>query len=31
VAGRHSFNQDGDGVKDIYVFVVKGGKWVRIE
>jgi len=31
VAGRHSFNQDGDGMKDIYVFVVKGGKWVRIE
>jgi len=31
VAGRHSFNQDGDGVKDIYVFVVKGSKWVRIE
>ena len=30
-AGRHSFNQDGDGVKDIYVFMVKGGKWVRIE
>jgi len=31
VAGRIGFNADGDGVKDIYVFMVKGGKWVKVE
>jgi branched-chain amino acid transport system substrate-binding protein len=31
VAGKLGFNDEGDGVKDIYVFMVKGGKWTKIE
>lgn len=31
VGGQMSFNKDGDAVKNIYVLMVKGGKWVRIE
>jgi branched-chain amino acid transport system substrate-binding protein len=31
VSGKFGFNEDGDGVKDIYVFMVKGGKWVKVE
>jgi branched-chain amino acid transport system substrate-binding protein len=30
VAGKLGFNEDGDGVKDIYVFMVKGGKWTKL-
>jgi branched-chain amino acid transport system substrate-binding protein len=31
LAGRFGFNKDGDGVKDIYVMMVKGGRWVQVE
>ena len=31
LAGRFGFNKDGDGVKDIYVMMVKGGKWVQVD
>jgi branched-chain amino acid transport system substrate-binding protein len=31
VMGRSGFNADGDGVKDVYVFMVKDGKWLKVE
>ncbi len=31
LAGKFGFNKDGDGVKDIYVMMVKGGKWVQVD
>jgi hypothetical protein len=31
LAGRFGFNKDGDGVKDICVMMVKGGRWVQVE
>jgi len=31
LAGKFGFNQDGDGVKDVYVMMVKGGRWVQVD
>lgn len=31
LAGKFGFNKDGDGVKDMYVMMVKGGRWVEVE
>jgi branched-chain amino acid transport system substrate-binding protein len=31
LAGKFGFNKEGDGVKDIYVMMVKGGKWTQVD
>lgn len=31
LAGKFGFNQEGDGVKDVYVMMVKGGRWVQVD
>lgn len=31
LAGKFGFNKDGDGVKDMYVMMVKGGRWTQVD
>jgi branched-chain amino acid transport system substrate-binding protein len=31
LAGKFGFNKEGDGVKDIYVMMVKGGRWTQVD
>ncbi len=31
LAGKFGFNKDGDGVKDMYVMMVKGGRWTQAD
>lgn len=31
LAGKFGFNPEGDGVKDVYVMMVKGGRWVQVD
>lgn len=30
LAGKFGFNKDGDGVKDVYVMMVKNGRWTQV-
>ncbi|HEV8306705.1 MAG TPA: ABC transporter substrate-binding protein [Methylomirabilota bacterium] len=31
LAGKFGFNQEGDGVKDVYVMMVKNGRWAQVD
>jgi branched-chain amino acid transport system substrate-binding protein len=31
LGGKFGFNKDGDGVKDVYVMMVKGGRWTQVD
>ncbi|MGH7319775.1 MAG: ABC transporter substrate-binding protein [Candidatus Rokuibacteriota bacterium] len=31
LAGKFGFNKEGDGVKDVYVMMVKGGRWAQVD
>lgn len=31
LAGKFGFNQEGDGVKDAYVMMMKNGRWVQVD